>query len=123
MESACRGAINMKIAQLYMEPQDKQRFEIHGKSSVKYHLKANHQVEAKRWYWALNNAIQWQKDEARVEEEKRRKAQAQLSTNRVALGIDEDRDDSTSSLSNTASRSGKFYATSARGKTATSDSL
>lgn len=68
--SACRGAINMKIAKLYMDPQDKQRFEIQGKSSVKYHLKANHQVEAKRWYWALNNAIQWSKDEAR-EEEKR----------------------------------------------------
>jgi hypothetical protein len=60
----------MRIAKLYMDPQDKQRFEIQGKSSVKYHLKANHQVEAKRWYWALNNAIQWAKDEAR-EEEKR----------------------------------------------------
>jgi hypothetical protein len=68
--SACRGAINMHIAKLYMDPQDKQRFEIQGKSSVKYHLKANHQVEAKRWYWALNNSIQWAKDEAR-EEEKR----------------------------------------------------
>ncbi|KAF2202838.1 hypothetical protein GQ43DRAFT_391275 [Delitschia confertaspora ATCC 74209] len=66
--SACRGAINMRIAKLYMDPQDKQRFEIQGKSSVKYHLKANHQVEAKRWYWALNNAIQWAKDEAREEE-------------------------------------------------------
>ncbi|KAF2727310.1 oxysterol binding protein 1 [Polyplosphaeria fusca] len=68
--SACRGAINMRIAKLFMDPQDKQRFEIQGKSSVKYHLKANHQVEAKRWFWALNNAIQWSKDEAR-EEEKR----------------------------------------------------
>ena len=56
--SACRGAINMRIAKLHMDPQDKTRFEIHGKSSVKYHLKANHVVEAKRWFWALNNAIQ-----------------------------------------------------------------
>lgn len=70
--SACRGAINMKISRLHMDPQDKLRFEIHGKSSVKYHLRANHQVEAKRWYWALNNAIQWAKDEAR-EDEKRQK--------------------------------------------------
>lgn len=62
----------MRIAKLYMDPQDKQRFEIQGKSSVKYHLKANHVVEAKRWYWTLNNAIQWAKDEAR--EEERRKA-------------------------------------------------
>src|ERR1700750_1393335 len=71
--SACRGAINMKIARLHMDPQDKTRFEIHGKSSVKYHLKANHVVEAKRWFWALNNAIQHSKDEAK-EEEKRRAA-------------------------------------------------
>ena len=61
----------MRIAKLYMDPQDKTRFEIQGKSSVKYHLKANHVVEAKRWFWALNNAIQWTKDEAR-EEEKRK---------------------------------------------------
>jgi oxysterol-binding protein 1 len=70
--SACRGAINMRIARLNMDPQDKLRFEIHGKSSVKYHLKANHQVEAKRWFWALNNAIQWSKDEAREEERRHR---------------------------------------------------
>jgi ankyrin repeat protein len=73
--SACRGAINMRIAKLYMDPQDKQRFEILGKSSVKYHLKANHVVEAKRWFWTLNNAIQWAKDEARAEEGRRIKSQ------------------------------------------------
>jgi len=68
--SACRGAINMRIARLQMDPKDKLHFEIHGKSSVRYDLKANHQVEAKRWFWALNNAIQWAKDEAK-EEQKR----------------------------------------------------
>ena len=46
----------MKIAALNMDAQDKTRFEIQGKSSVKYHLKANHVVEAKRWFWTLNNA-------------------------------------------------------------------
>lgn len=61
-----------------MDPQDKQRFEIQGKSSVKYHLKANHQVEAKRWYWALNNAIQWAKDEAREEEKRATQSQEAL---------------------------------------------
>jgi oxysterol-binding protein 1 len=66
----------MRIAKLYMDPQDKLRFEIQGKSSVKYHLKANHQVEAKRWFWALNNAIQWAKDEAR-EEERRQKQETE----------------------------------------------
>jgi oxysterol-binding protein 1 len=75
--SACRGAINMRIARLHMDAQDKTRFEIHGKSSVKYHLKANHVVEAKRWFWALNNAIQWTKDEAR-EDEKRQRRDAEL---------------------------------------------
>ena len=60
----------MKIAKLYMDPHDKLRFEIQGKSSVKYHLKANHQVEAKRWFWALNNAIQWGKEEAKQEEKR-----------------------------------------------------
>ena len=71
--SACRGAINMKIAKLNMDPQDKTRFEIQGKSSVKYHLKANHVVEAKRWFWTLNNAIQWAKDEAKEEEKRQNK--------------------------------------------------
>ncbi|KAL8825994.1 MAG: hypothetical protein Q9170_007579 [Blastenia crenularia] len=66
--SACRGAINMRIAKLHMDAQDKTKFEIEGKSSVKYHLKANHVVEAKRWFWILNNAIQWSKDEAKAEE-------------------------------------------------------
>jgi len=65
--AACRGAINMRIAGLHMDSQDKTRFEIIGKSSVKYHLKANHVVEAKRWFWALNNAIQFTKDEAKEE--------------------------------------------------------
>jgi hypothetical protein len=50
-----------------MDPKDKQHFEILGKSSVKYDLKANHQVECKRWFWALNNAIQWAKDEAKMD--------------------------------------------------------
>lgn len=66
-----------------MDPQDKQRFEIQGKSSVKYHLKANHQVEAKRWFWALNNAIQWAKDEAREEEKQRSREEEALKQARI----------------------------------------
>lgn len=75
--SACRGAINMRIAKLNMSPDEKTKFEIIGKSSVKYTLKANHEVEAKRWFWALNNAIQWTKDQAK-EEERQRAANAEL---------------------------------------------
>ncbi|KAG8624407.1 hypothetical protein KVT40_007474 [Elsinoe batatas] len=68
--SACRGAINMRVAKLSLDPRDKERlgFEITGKSSVKYTLKANHPVEAKKWYWHLTNAIQYAKDEAREEQ-------------------------------------------------------
>ena len=61
----------MRIAKLCIDPQDKTRFEIQGKSSVKYHLKANHVAEAKRWFWALNNAIQWTKDEEKEEKQQR----------------------------------------------------
>ena len=60
----------MKIAKLSMDASDKTRFEIIGKSSVKYHLRANHEIEAKRWFWALNNAIQFAKDEAREEQQR-----------------------------------------------------
>ncbi|KAI9701035.1 MAG: hypothetical protein M1836_001704 [Candelina mexicana] len=81
--SACRGAINMRIAKLYMDPQDKQRFEIQGKSSVKYHLKANHVVEAKRWFWALNNAIRWTKDEAKEEEKRKSRDKESLLQARI----------------------------------------
>jgi hypothetical protein len=58
----------MRIAKLQMDPSDKSKIDIHGKSSVKYNLKANHEVEAKRWFWALNNAMQYTKDEAKEEE-------------------------------------------------------
>jgi ankyrin repeat protein len=75
--SACRGAINMRIAKLHMSADEKTKFEIHGKSSVKYTLKANHEVEAKRWFWALNNSIQWTKDQAK-EEERQRSRNAEL---------------------------------------------
>lgn len=66
--SACRGAINMKIVKLHMSADEKTKFEIIGKSSVKYTLKANHEVEAKRWFWALNNSIQWSKDQAKEDQ-------------------------------------------------------
>jgi ankyrin repeat protein len=75
--SACRGAINMRIAKLHMNADEKTKFEIIGKSSVKYTLKANHEVEAKRWFWTLNNSIQWTKDQAK-EEEKQNARSAEL---------------------------------------------
>ncbi|KAK9464695.1 Oxysterol-binding protein-domain-containing protein [Lipomyces arxii] len=63
--AACRGSINMRIANLRLDSSEKQRFEIIGKGSVRYHLRANHPVEANRWVWALSQAIQHAKDEAK----------------------------------------------------------
>ena len=94
----------MRIGKLHMDPQDKQRFEIHGKSSVKYHLKANHQVEAKRWYWALNNAIQWAKDEAREEEKRATQDQEALKQAKVELLSKEGDSSSLTSSRMTSSR-------------------
>jgi len=59
-ESTCRGSLNMKYAKLKLDQSDKQKFEIvsSGKGSVRYHLRANHPVEANRWIFALTQAIQ-----------------------------------------------------------------
>lgn len=84
--SACRGAINMRIAKLSMDPAEKTKFDILGKSSVKYHLKANHEVEAKRWFWALNNSIQWSKDQAKEEDKQRAKSAELLRQAKAELG-------------------------------------
>ena len=50
----------MKNAKLKLDQSDKQKFEIisGGKGSVRYHLRANHPVEANRWIFALTQAIQ-----------------------------------------------------------------
>ncbi|KAK9458718.1 Oxysterol-binding protein-domain-containing protein [Lipomyces oligophaga] len=64
--TACRGSINMKIASLKLDSSEKHRFEIIGKGSVRYHLRANHPIEANRWVWALSQAIQYAKDQDRL---------------------------------------------------------
>lgn len=84
--SACRGAINMRIAKLHMSADEKTKFEIIGKSSVKYTLKANHEVEAKRWFWALNNSIQWTKDQAKEEERRASRTAEYLKHAKVDTG-------------------------------------
>ncbi|KAI1337179.1 oxysterol-binding protein [Xylariaceae sp. FL0016] len=104
-ENACRGAISMRIARLYMSPEEKTKFEIIGKSSVKYTLKANHEVEAKRWFWALNNAIQWMKDQAKQEE--RAKAQGAEMLRQARDNLELKPADSADSHSDVASTSGQ----------------
>ncbi|KAE8450215.1 hypothetical protein EG329_006642 [Mollisiaceae sp. DMI_Dod_QoI] len=96
--SACRGAINMKIAKLNMDPTEKTKFDIIGKSSVKYHLKANHEVEAKRWFWALNNSIQWTKDQAKEEDKQRQKSAELLRQAKAEHGAPTPKESSTTEL-------------------------
>ncbi|CAG8624100.1 5880_t:CDS:2 [Funneliformis caledonium] len=62
---SCRGSINMKIAQVSIDSSDRQRFDIIGKGSVRYHLRANHPSEAKKWTIALDQSIQWQQQQIR----------------------------------------------------------
>ncbi|KFY44318.1 hypothetical protein V494_01548 [Pseudogymnoascus sp. VKM F-4513 (FW-928)] len=96
--SACRGAINMRIAKLNMDPTEKQKFEIIGKSSVKYSLKANHEVETKRWFWALNNSIQWTKDQAKEEYKQKERVSELLRQAKVEQSERTSRDHSSTSL-------------------------
>ncbi|KAF9083229.1 hypothetical protein BGX23_011680 [Mortierella sp. AD031] len=60
--NACRGSINLRIAKVWIDPNDKQRFDIIGKGSIRYHLKAGHANEAKRWILALTQSKQWIED-------------------------------------------------------------
>ncbi|ODV90835.1 hypothetical protein CANCADRAFT_15183, partial [Tortispora caseinolytica NRRL Y-17796] len=63
-QNACRGSINMRIATLKVDSSEKQSFTVAGKGSARFHLKANHPAEAKRWIWSLQQAIQHAKDVA-----------------------------------------------------------
>lgn len=58
----------MKHAKLKLDQNDKQKFEVlsGGKGGVRYHLRANHPVEANRWIFALTQAIQLGTAEAMI---------------------------------------------------------
>ncbi|CAG8518416.1 3317_t:CDS:2 [Ambispora leptoticha] len=57
--NSCRGSINMRIATISRDSTDRQRFDIIGKGSVRYHLRANHFSEAEKWIKALQQSMQW----------------------------------------------------------------
>ncbi|RUS13921.1 Oxysterol-binding protein-domain-containing protein, partial [Endogone sp. FLAS-F59071] len=57
--NACRGSINMKYAKIWIDASDKNRFDVIGKGTNRYHLKTEHPVEAKRWIFALSQSKQW----------------------------------------------------------------
>ncbi|KAJ2832413.1 hypothetical protein GGI24_001244, partial [Coemansia furcata] len=57
-DSSCRGAINLRIAKILMS-KEKSQFEVHGKGSIKYRLKAADAAVAKQWVHLLNVSKQW----------------------------------------------------------------
>ncbi|PIA15993.1 hypothetical protein COEREDRAFT_102622 [Coemansia reversa NRRL 1564] len=58
-DSACRGAINLRVAKIGMVGRDRTQFEILGKGSVKYRVKAPDAAIAKQWVHLLNVSKQW----------------------------------------------------------------
>ncbi|KAG5461260.1 MAG: ankyrin repeat-containing domain protein, partial [Olpidium bornovanus] len=58
-DNACRGSVSLRIAKLSLDPSDPQKFELVGRGSVRYHLRAEHSVEAKRWIFAITQTKQW----------------------------------------------------------------
>ncbi|CAG8537472.1 33448_t:CDS:2 [Racocetra persica] len=54
--NSCRGSINMKIAKISIDSTDRLRFDIIGKGSVRYHLRANNPREAQQWVVALTQS-------------------------------------------------------------------
>ncbi|KAJ2078864.1 hypothetical protein H4R24_004180 [Coemansia sp. RSA 988] len=58
-DSACRGAINLRVAKIVMAGRDRTQFEVHGKGSIKYRVKARDAAVAKQWVHLLNVSKQW----------------------------------------------------------------
>ncbi|KAJ3088393.1 hypothetical protein HK102_008853 [Quaeritorhiza haematococci] len=57
---SCRGSISTLIAQVeFPDSSDKSRFDVLGKGSVRYSLKARSPAEAKKWVWALREPKRW----------------------------------------------------------------
>lgn len=84
--NACRGSINMRNARLHLDSSEKLQFEVLSGTSVKFHLKSNHPIETNRWVWALNNAIQYAKDQDRIKSQNPRKYQSNRTNSISSLG-------------------------------------
>lgn len=57
---ACRGSISLKVARIvYDYRADPYKFQVVGKGSVKYVLRAGSETDAKKWVVALTEAKQW----------------------------------------------------------------
>jgi hypothetical protein len=54
--NACRGSINVINAHLKIDPNDPCKFDIIGRDSTRFHLRANTLSEAKQWIMGITNA-------------------------------------------------------------------
>ncbi|PVU98935.1 hypothetical protein BB559_001154 [Furculomyces boomerangus] len=66
--NSCRGALNLKVARIVFSHKDKRQFEVHGKGSVKFQLRAKTLSEAKKWVHLLNLSKQWAIDRTETTE-------------------------------------------------------
>ncbi|KAJ3182224.1 hypothetical protein HDU85_003266 [Gaertneriomyces sp. JEL0708] len=63
---ACRGSISTMIANVVLpDSSDKSRFDVVGKGSVRYALKARSPADAKKWVWALMESKKFMVDRAK----------------------------------------------------------
>ncbi|ORX96527.1 hypothetical protein K493DRAFT_217361, partial [Basidiobolus meristosporus CBS 931.73] len=80
-ENSCRGAINLRFARIWIDPNDLTRFDVIGPGTAKYRLRADHAMEVKRWVLALTKSKQ------RLDEGNLKDPDAAPS-NRRELGVD-----------------------------------
>ncbi|KAJ3160844.1 hypothetical protein HDU86_008204 [Geranomyces michiganensis] len=63
---ACRGSVSTMIANVAMpDASDKSRFDVIGRGSAKYSLKARSPADAKKWVWALMESKKFMVDGAK----------------------------------------------------------
>jgi len=62
---SCRGAISLQIATVIHDKTDSLRFEIRSESA-RYHLRAGHPSEAKKWVSVLQESVRWFKANSTV---------------------------------------------------------
>ncbi|KAI9222224.1 Oxysterol-binding protein-domain-containing protein [Blastocladiella britannica] len=65
--NSCRGSIHLKIASLWVDSSDRHRFDIIGKGSIRYHLRAEHVAEAGRWIHAITQTKTQLNDMERIQ--------------------------------------------------------
>jgi hypothetical protein len=69
---SCRGSISMRIANILLtEEDDKSRFDVVGKGSVRYSLKARSPADAKKWIWAVMESKRWMEDRDKSNQSRR----------------------------------------------------